>query len=300
MSNFDVNLCQPRVDILVVVFNHEKTIIKCLKSILNQSYSNLFISVIDDCSTDNSWNLISELQREFPAKITANQTPFNVGSLQLIEYCNFHPLGDFWGVIDGDDWWLAEDKISLQVTKLLSNPRYVGISGTTVVLDRSQNIVYEIKPSLEIWNYLDYLLKVDNLYVHGSSILWRNIFMKKGNFFPRLMKNGWPLGEWPLTLATLSESGKWLFHINKALSVYNYSGSGMWSSQIDSAQLENNRKLALRIWAETPFWQKVLTHIVKLGWRTLGDNLLLITSSFLNFIQFIGKELKAFSISTKS
>ena len=298
--NRDLDSYQPRVDILVVVFNHEATITKCLESIIDQSYVNLHISIIDDCSTDNSWNLINQFKNNFPDKITVKRTPYNVGAIKLREYCEFYPSGDFWGVIDGDDWWIADDKIDLQVTKLLLNPECIGVSATTVVLNSSQKIVNRINPSLNFWNYLDYLLKVDNVYVHGSSILWRNIFKIKGDFFHRLIEKGWPYGEWPLTLAMLSESGKWLCHINEDFSVYNMSGSGIWSSQNDSSMLEKNTKLELQIWSKTPFWQKFLKLICEFGYRALSNKMLLTFSSFLNFSQFVKKELKAVSISRKS
>ena len=300
MDSHDIYLHQPRVDILVVVFNHETTIIKCLESILNQSYDNLHLNIIDDCSTDNSWTLIKEIESKFPDKIIAKKTPFNVGPVKLIEYCEFYPSGNFWGAIDGDDWWIAEDKISLQVKELLSNPQLIGTSGTTVVLDSSQKIANRINSNLSLWNYLDYLLGVDSIYVHGSSILWRNVSTIKGEFFPRLLKSGWPYGEWPLTLANLSESGKSMSHIKKDFSVYNASGSGIWSSLSDSAMLDASKKIELQIWTTTPFWQKFLALIAKGGWRSLSNYLLLTISSFINFSHFIRKELKAVSISRKS
>lgn len=44
----------PKISIVVPVFNSENFIIKCIQSIINQSYKNLEIIIIDDGSTDSA------------------------------------------------------------------------------------------------------------------------------------------------------------------------------------------------------------------------------------------------------
>ena len=48
---------QPLVSVLIANYNHEDTITETLQSVLNQTYKNMQIIVIDDGSTDESWNL---------------------------------------------------------------------------------------------------------------------------------------------------------------------------------------------------------------------------------------------------
>ena len=45
---------EPKLSVIVSVYNTEKYIEKCLDSLLNQTYKNIEIVVINDCSTDNS------------------------------------------------------------------------------------------------------------------------------------------------------------------------------------------------------------------------------------------------------
>jgi glycosyltransferase involved in cell wall biosynthesis len=279
-----VNFKDPRVDILVIVYNHELTIQKCLLSILNQTHTNLFITLIDDCSTDGSWSIINEIRNDYPERIVAEQTPFNVGAEKIKDFCNFNPKGDFWGIIEGDDWWIANDKLELQINELNYNPKFIGCSGTTLVVGPQGNELYKIKSSVKMWNYLDYLQKVDGLYIHVSSILWRNIFKDRKNFFPKALQKGWPDGEWPLTLAMLSESGGWLLNIESEISVYNFSGFGIWTSQDKSVRDQQNKRVQNQIWRKTPYWQKVLMMISYLGLRKLSNNLLYQYARVLNYI----------------
>ena len=46
------------ISILVPCYNHEKYVEDCLKSLINQDYSNIEIIIYDDCSSDNSFNMI--------------------------------------------------------------------------------------------------------------------------------------------------------------------------------------------------------------------------------------------------
>lgn len=47
-----------KVNIYIPTYNSEKTISACVKSLLNQSYKNISITIINDCSTDNTLNVL--------------------------------------------------------------------------------------------------------------------------------------------------------------------------------------------------------------------------------------------------
>ena len=53
----------PKVSVIVPVYNMEKTVSKCLESILQQSYTNIEIIVINDGSKDNSLSIIQSYSK---------------------------------------------------------------------------------------------------------------------------------------------------------------------------------------------------------------------------------------------
>ena len=55
---------QPLVSIILSVYNDEKYIDKCLESIINQSFKNFELIVINDGSTDGSLNKIQSFEDE--------------------------------------------------------------------------------------------------------------------------------------------------------------------------------------------------------------------------------------------
>ncbi len=55
---------KPKVSVVIPVFNGEKTLKQCLNSVLNQTFQNYEIIVVDNNSTDNSKNIIKDFQRK--------------------------------------------------------------------------------------------------------------------------------------------------------------------------------------------------------------------------------------------
>ena len=58
-----------KLSVIIPVFNTEKYIKKCLESVINQTYKNIEIIVINDGSTDNSDKIIQKYVKEYPKKI---------------------------------------------------------------------------------------------------------------------------------------------------------------------------------------------------------------------------------------
>lgn len=56
---------KPKISVLMVNFNHEKYIDKAIESVINQTYKNWELIVIDDGSTDSSPHIIKQLVLEY-------------------------------------------------------------------------------------------------------------------------------------------------------------------------------------------------------------------------------------------
>ena len=62
MKYSDVSV--PLVSVIIPVYNREATVGRAVMSVLNQSYTNFELIIVDDCSNDNSLNVIREFQDE--------------------------------------------------------------------------------------------------------------------------------------------------------------------------------------------------------------------------------------------
>ena len=247
-----------RVDVLVPVYNHEDSLETCLRSIFSQDHENIRVTVIDDSSTDSSLQIVRRFEEEFPERLTWKKTASNTGSgRRAREECEFRPVGDFWAILEGDDWWTSPSKISEQIALLERGAHLVGCSGTTIQCDAKGTEIAVIKPLRESWSYLDWVCRERSVFVHFSSILWKNVFTGKENFLPHILKKDWPVDDWGITLGCLAESGMSLGHLDKTVSRYNFTGRGAWSSLHPEEQRRKNDELTYQLRKLVPLRYKI-------------------------------------------
>ncbi|OQS61922.1 glycosyltransferase family 2 protein, partial [Actinobacillus suis] len=63
----------PLISIIMPVYNAEEYIEEAIKSVLNQTYSNWELILVDDCSTDNSCNVIQKYLLDIRIKFFRNK-----------------------------------------------------------------------------------------------------------------------------------------------------------------------------------------------------------------------------------
>ncbi|MDC0543388.1 glycosyltransferase [Candidatus Pelagibacter ubique] len=111
---------QPLVTVITPLFNAQDYIGETIESVLDQTYQNWEMIIVDDCSTDNSRDIVKkyeakesrikliELEKNFggPAR------PRNVG-LDISK-------GDYLAFLDADDMWL-KNKLQVQINEMLVN-----------------------------------------------------------------------------------------------------------------------------------------------------------------------------------
>ena len=60
---------KPRVSVIITAYNHEDYIAESLYSVLNQTYDNFEIIVINDGSSDSTGPIIEGIKNQYPHKI---------------------------------------------------------------------------------------------------------------------------------------------------------------------------------------------------------------------------------------
>ena len=93
---------EPLISVIVPVYNVEKYVTKCVNSIINQTYKNLEIILIDDGSTDNSGNICNDLQKKDDRiKVIHKKN----GGLSDARNCGIDIAnGDYIAFVDSDDY----------------------------------------------------------------------------------------------------------------------------------------------------------------------------------------------------
>lgn len=106
-------MVQPMVSVITPTYNHEKYIGQCIESVLEQTFTNWEMVIIDDGSTDNTQKIISHY-RDARIKYIyqKNIGPYRLGETynKALSLCK----GDLIAILEGDDFW-PHDKLEKQI-----------------------------------------------------------------------------------------------------------------------------------------------------------------------------------------
>ncbi len=98
---------KPKVSVILPVYNASRYLEQCIESLLSQTLSNLEIICVDDCSTDNSLNLLEGLrQKDNRIKIIKQSANLGAGSARNagMEIAS----GEYLSFLDADDYFAAD------------------------------------------------------------------------------------------------------------------------------------------------------------------------------------------------
>ena len=108
----------PRVSIILPVYNSENEIARSINSVLNQTYRNFELIVIDDGSTDNTKDVLKQFNAHIKVRLFFQK---NKGAPEARNYGLSLANGEYIAFQDSDDVW-REDKLEKQVSIIESNP----------------------------------------------------------------------------------------------------------------------------------------------------------------------------------
>ena len=105
----------PKVTVILTSFNHEKYIREAIDSVLNQTFTDFELIILDDGSSDNSWHLINQYS---DSRIKACCSLVNVGGVVGVNKAiSEQATGKYIAIHHSDDIWEL-DKLEKQVVYL--------------------------------------------------------------------------------------------------------------------------------------------------------------------------------------
>ncbi|RYY07693.1 MAG: glycosyltransferase family 2 protein [Sphingobacteriaceae bacterium] len=110
---------QPLVSIALCTYNGEKFLREQLDTLVYQTYPNLEIIAVDDCSKDSTLTILKEYEKQFPF-LKVYQNEINLGFVKNFEKAISLCVGDFVALSDQDDIW-SLSKISILENKIGGN-----------------------------------------------------------------------------------------------------------------------------------------------------------------------------------
>lgn len=209
------------VSVIIPTYNSEKYIEETLNSVLNQTYREFEIIIIDDCSKDNTFEIVKEYEKKYSNIVCLKQEQ-NKGVAEARNRGIKKSRGRYIAFLDSDDLWY-EKKLEKQL-KLMKEKR-VFFSYTAIeMIDEEGKILKEKREVKEEITY-NFLLK--NTMIATSSVIVDKL--KYGEFQMPLRRSGQDYATW----LQLLKKGK-AYGINEVCVSYRVRKGSLSSNKIKS------------------------------------------------------------------
>lgn len=183
------------VSIVIPLYNARKYIEKTLKSCLIQTYIDLEVIIVDDCSKDNSLAIVLELAKK-DSRILIIQNEENLGVIKTINIGLRHCKGEYVIVLGNDD---ILDKRHIEIfLNYMMNSSYSFLYCSSLIIDENDNIIG--KKKAENINNNAIFARYNPINACGIMINYQ--YLKSVDFYPEYL-NFKNCGEWYLWIELL-------------------------------------------------------------------------------------------------
>lgn len=195
------------ISIVMITYNHEQYIGHALESILNQQTEYDYEVIIgEDCSTDNTYEVILQYAERFGERLVLLKREKNLGMLRNVLDCLNHCSGKYIAMLEGDDYWIDQEKLQKQVRYMEQNPQCIMTTHSWLMVDKQEKLISNayVVDEYKIYSIEDYCA----FRMPGQSSSWlvrNNIDQMRAKYSKLLKQYFWIIPDRSITLILLLE-----------------------------------------------------------------------------------------------
>lgn len=216
------------ISIIMAAYNAEKTIEQAIYSILNQTYPNFELLVVNDCSKDGTAELVKEIAAE-DSRVRLISNVKNSG----VSYTRKHGLeeakGSWIAILDSDDAW-APEKLEKQIALQKKMNADLLFTGSAFMDSDGQPIDWYLHAPLEV-TYRQ-LLK-QNVLSNSSALVRKELYAKHYAIGDGMHE------DFAIWLSILKE-GKKAYGVDEPLLIYRIAKSSKSGNKVKAAKMNWN------------------------------------------------------------
>lgn len=210
------------VSIIIPVYNASRFLEETINSIQEQTYSNWEAIFIDDCSSDNSYNLIKKYQKEDKRiKLIKNKT--NSGAAVSRNNGINHAEGDYLCFLDADDKWHPK-KIEKQINfmqELNCEFSFTGYQFANEKCNPNGKIV-------SVPDKINYQQALKNTTIWTSTVMFDMGKLTKDDIYMPNIKRGQDTATWWKVLKKI----EYAYGLNEVLSYYRRTNNSLSANKL--------------------------------------------------------------------
>jgi len=212
---------KPLVSIIMPAYNSEKTIEESINSVIAQTCKNWELIVVNDCSTDNTKEIIKKLKSN-EIRIRLFTSVRNNGVAKARNFALKKANGKYIAFLDSDDLWLPK-KLEKQVSFMVRNNALISFTGTAYINNEGIPSSY-IQKTPKHFYYHDLLKR--NIMTCSSMVVQKNVM----TLFPK----GFLHEDYVVWLRILKKYGQ-AYGLDKPFTVYRLSKESKSANRFSSA-----------------------------------------------------------------
>lgn len=178
-----------KITVILTSYNHEKFLRESIESVLKQTYKDYEFIIVDDCSTDTSWDIICEYKNMYPQIITIRHE-YNWHGGTVEDVVKNYATGEYIALHHSDDIWEA-DKLEKQIEAMKNNAGCVAVFSNAQAIDDEgklytdeggfyYNLFETNNRTRQEW--LNYFFYHGNCLCHPSILIRKDIYESDGFF----------------------------------------------------------------------------------------------------------------------
>lgn len=167
---------QEKVSIVIPTYNRAELLKEAVKSLQNQTYGNIEIIIVDDCSVDGTEETVKSIG---DSRITYLKHEVNKGGGEARNTGIRHASGEYIGFLDSDDQW-EPDKLAKQMA-VFQKQTDVGVVYTGMKVYQGDYLVKEVIPKYQ-GGLLSKLIESNCIYTTSSILVKRPLLKEAGGF----------------------------------------------------------------------------------------------------------------------
>lgn len=175
----------PKISVIIPSFNHSKYIEQAIDSVLSQTFTDFELIIADDCSQDNSRDIINgykdkRIKSLFPDK--------NQGAVPILKYLLERTSCDHVALLNSDDYWIP-DKLEKQYEIMQQNPELGACFSWAEMVDENGRLlttddlpyanIFKVKNRSQ-GQWLAHFFYNSNCICHPSTLIKKHIYDEIG------------------------------------------------------------------------------------------------------------------------
>jgi len=211
------------VSIITPMYNSEKFIEATIKSVINQTYKDWEMIIVDDCSTDNSPNIVKPYA-ENDSRIKYIRAESNKGVSHARNIAIKESQGQFIAFLDSDDIW-DEHKLEKQIDFMIKKDCVISFTSYELMDENNERLDKIINVPSEV----DY-----NTLLKGNILGCLTVVVDKSKLDFEIKMSGVRHEDYVLWLSILKK-GYIAYGINENLAMYRKSNNSLSGNKLKSA-----------------------------------------------------------------